>query len=113
MVCGVGRHVAHPAVGENGRYQQPLGLALLEPALVRVELEVRDPGVFPAAPGRSANQPGQQDVGFPRAGPGSGVVQPSGGFEVEQAVARIGAIDPAPAGGFGQRFEIRRGIASK
>ena len=59
VVAGVGCHVAHLAVGEDGGDEQPLGLRLLELALVGVELQVGDLGVFLAGPGRAGVQPGR------------------------------------------------------
>ena len=71
-------------------------------------------GVVAAGPGRSGVEPGQQDVGFARAGAwAAGVSEPAGGFEVEQAFARLGAIDAAAAVGLGEGFEIGFGIAAE
>ena len=41
------------------------------------------------------------------------MVERAGGLEVEEAVARVGAIDPAAAVGLGEGFEIRLGVAAE
>jgi hypothetical protein len=85
----------------------------LEDAVVGVELEGGDPGVIGVGERGAGGEPGQEDLGFARGRFGAGVVERGGGFEVEEAIARVGAVDAAAAVGSGESFEIGFGIAAE